>query len=262
MAQEQHTPALCPLIGASTPCKSSKTTLTISRRIRGGRGGTQVPSVSGFSGKIATCAELRLLCKTFVSTYPSTTNNMDKHVGIKEEPSADAVAERKNSYVATEKTQWERLWPVIACGAGLFSDGYLNGVIGSVSTMLAILYPKQYNNSPAQSNVGSITFVGTLLGNLIFGWTSDHWSRKWSLFWSTIIIIVFAALSTGSYGAGGSVEGLFAALTAYRFFLGIGIGVRLPRTVSLRLHNADEAQFHAGRISSRLSWLRGEHWRA
>ena len=151
---------------------------------------------------------------------------MDKHVGIKEEPSADAVAERKNSYVATYKTRWERLWPVIACGAGLFSDGYLNGVIGSVSTMLAILYPKQYSDSPAQSNVASIAFVGTLLGNLVFGWTSDHWSRKWSLFWSTIMIIVFAALSTGSYGAGGSVSGLFAALTAYRFFLGIGIGVR------------------------------------
>ena len=29
---------------------------------------------------------------------------------------------------ATKKTQWARLMPVIACGAGLFSDGYLNGV--------------------------------------------------------------------------------------------------------------------------------------
>jgi hypothetical protein len=28
---------------------------------------------------------------------------------------------------AHEKTRWERSWPVIACGAGLFSDGYLNG---------------------------------------------------------------------------------------------------------------------------------------
>jgi len=26
------------------------------------------------------------------------------------------------------KTQWQNLWPVIACGAGLFSDGYLNCV--------------------------------------------------------------------------------------------------------------------------------------
>jgi hypothetical protein len=29
---------------------------------------------------------------------------------------------------ALPKTRWERSWPVIACGAGLFSDGYLNGV--------------------------------------------------------------------------------------------------------------------------------------
>lgn len=26
------------------------------------------------------------------------------------------------------KSRWERSWPTIACGAGLFSDGYLNGV--------------------------------------------------------------------------------------------------------------------------------------
>jgi len=28
----------------------------------------------------------------------------------------------------TQKSRWERSWPTIACGAGLFSDGYLNGV--------------------------------------------------------------------------------------------------------------------------------------
>ena len=26
-----------------------------------------------------------------------------------------------------EKGRWERSWPTIACGAGLFSDGYVNG---------------------------------------------------------------------------------------------------------------------------------------
>jgi hypothetical protein len=35
---------------------------------------------------------------------------------------------RRQSLAATDKGRWERLWPVIACGAGLFSDGYLNGV--------------------------------------------------------------------------------------------------------------------------------------
>jgi MFS family permease len=45
---------------------------------------------------------------------------------------------------------------------------------------------------------------------------------------STLILILFAILATGSYGAGGSVSGMFAALTAYRFFLGIGIGGEYP----------------------------------
>lgn len=30
-----------------------------------------------------------------------------------------------------EKSRWERLWPSFACGAGLFSDGYLNS-FGSI----------------------------------------------------------------------------------------------------------------------------------
>ncbi|KAJ9233608.1 hypothetical protein DTO169E5_6984 [Paecilomyces variotii] len=126
------------------------------------------------------------------------------------------------------KSRWERSWPTIACGAGLFSDGYLNGVIGSVNTILGILYPKEYENSPASQNVSSITFAGTVLGQLVFGVVSDHWSRKWALMISTVILIIFAALSAGSYGLDGSIYGMFAALTAYRFFLGVGIGGEYP----------------------------------
>jgi MFS family permease len=136
--------------------------------------------------------------------------------------------ERRGSVAGTEKSKWERLWPVIACGAGLFSDGYLNNIIGPVNTMLKKIYPDAYAKSSAQANVSSITFAGTVLGMLFFGYTSDHFSRKWSLFASTIIIILFAALGTGSYGAGGSPTGLLAALVAYRFFLGIGIGGEYP----------------------------------
>ncbi|KAL1985985.1 hypothetical protein VTN96DRAFT_7120 [Rasamsonia emersonii] len=126
------------------------------------------------------------------------------------------------------KGRWERSWPVIACGAGLFSDGYLNGVIGPVNTLLDKIYPDTYAKSPASQNVSSIAFAGTVVGQLVFGVASDYWSRKWSLMASTIILIIFAALCAGAYGYHGSQYGLFAALTAYRFFLGIGIGGEYP----------------------------------
>jgi len=94
--------------------------------------------------------------------------------------------------------------------------------------MLKTIYKDEYTKSRAQNNVTSIAFAGTVVGQLAFGYLSDHWSRRHSLLISTIIIIVFSALGAGSYGAGGSVQGLFAALTAYRFLLGIGIGGEYP----------------------------------
>lgn len=42
--------------------------------------------------------------------------------------SSEKDVERRGSVAKSEKGRWERLWPVIACGAGLFSDGYLNNV--------------------------------------------------------------------------------------------------------------------------------------
>jgi len=85
--------------------------------------------------------------------------------------------------------------------------------------MLGTIYGDEYNNSPALKNIHAITFAGTVVGQLVFGYTSDKWSRKNSLLISTCILILFAALGAGSYGYHGSVQGMFAALTAYRFFV-------------------------------------------
>ena len=94
--------------------------------------------------------------------------------------------------------------------------------------MLSRIYPKSYKDSAALRNVSSLVFVGEVVGMLIFGITSDYWSRKWSLMISTIILIIFVALSAGSYGYHGSPTGMFTALTAYRFLMGIGIGGEYP----------------------------------
>ena len=107
----------------------------------------------------------------------------------------------------------------------------LEKIIGPVGTILGTIYDTKANapfkNSKAYNNVHSIAFVGTVVGMLFFGFTSDHISRKWSLVTSTVILITFAILATASYG-GGSLEGMLRALTAYRFFLGIGIGGEYP----------------------------------
>lgn len=205
-----------------------------------------------------------------------------KFLGSSEKVISDSSPERAGAVTHGtpledhQKGRWERSWPTIACGAGLFSDGYVNGselhtllpvwllltfvlrksrVIGQVNTILKTLYGTRYTNSSAQSNVNSIAFAGTVVGQLFFGWMSDHVSRKWALMTSTVILFIFAALSAGSYG-GGTINGMLQALTAWRFLLGIGIGcVSITRASCLRL---TEIQW---RISGWQCSLCGEHWR-
>lgn len=191
----------------------------------------------------------------------------------------------KDAVVVADPTKgrWERSWPTIACGAGLFSDGYLNGyaatacfpetfdwlirydsvrsVIGQVNTILSKIYGDSYDSSPAQSNVASIAFAGTVVGQLFFGYVSDHYSRKWALMASTVILIIFAALSAGSYGAGGSLHGMLAALTAWRFLLGIGIGRVVTRVEEGKINSLIVIVGLQWRVSSRQRRVRREHRR-
>lgn len=128
-----------------------------------------------------------------------------------------------------KKVEFKNLWPAFTCGAGLFSDGYVNASIGSVNTILKIIYGKTYSNSHATSNVSSISFVGTVVGQLSFGYLSDNIARKGSLLLANVMLIIFTVLSAvGTWGANGSPQGLFAALTTFRFFLGIAIGAEYP----------------------------------
>lgn len=62
-------------------------------------------------------------------------------------------------------------------------------VIGSVNTILKKLYKTEYSNSNAQSNITSLVFVGEVVGIILFGYTSDRFSRKWSIFASTVIVV-------------------------------------------------------------------------
>ncbi|KAM0665124.1 hypothetical protein MY8738_002443 [Beauveria namnaoensis] len=139
-------------------------------------------------------------------------------------PAADVPDAEHN---APRKSWRETMMPVFACGSGLFSDGYINNVIGSVNTILTTQYDTVYTKSPAYNSVASIAFAGIVVGQLLFGFLSDHWSRANSLTLSTVILIIFTALAAGSYWKG-DPSGMFSMLTAWRFFVGVGIGGEYP----------------------------------
>ncbi|CED82334.1 Inorganic phosphate transporter [Phaffia rhodozyma] len=117
---------------------------------------------------------------------------------------------------------------IFACGSALFSDGYVNAVIGPVNTILGVLYAEEMANTNYSQLLSSMAFAGTVIGMLVFGVISDRIGRKAGMLVATVIIFVFTALTAGAKGAGGSVPGMLKALIAYRFLTGIGIGAEYP----------------------------------
>lgn len=150
-------------------------------------------------------------------------------------------------------------WPIFTAGAGLFSDGYVNNSASSISACLKLIYGKQYTNSHAIQNVSSIVFVGTVVGMLAFGVFSDYISRKTGMLVSSGGLILFSILAAGSWGVGTkackgcNAGGLFACLTAFRFFLGIFIGAEYP-TGSAACAEASSL-LPAGRRNRYFAWF-------
>jgi len=145
------------------------------------------------------------------------------------------------------KARIKRVSLIFACGTALFSDGYSNGAIGSVNTLLTRIYGKealsQHNHSTVINSVG---FAGFVVGMLTFGYLSDKIGRKFGMMTASGIILVFSGLSSASAGAHDSVNGLLNMLSVMRFFLGIGLGAEYPCGSVSASEQSEEPAIHKG----------------
>ncbi|KAJ3575504.1 hypothetical protein NP233_g1045 [Leucocoprinus birnbaumii] len=120
------------------------------------------------------------------------------------------------------------LQKVGGCGSSV-SLGYSNGVINNVNTLLTRIYGSDKIEAHNYgTTLRSLTFAGTVVGMLLFGWLSDKMGRKFGMMSATGIVAFFALLSAASSGAHGSLTGMLAMLSAMRFMIGIGIGAEYP----------------------------------
>lgn len=142
---------------------------------------------------------------------------------------------------------------ILTAGSGLFSDGYLNNSISTALSSITTLYPEEIAHSQALSNISSIAFVGTVIGQLTFGYVSDKFSRKTGMLISSAILAVFSILCASAYAGKHNIQGMLVALTVYRFFLGIGIGAEYP-TGSVACAEAS-AMLPAGKRNRYFCWF-------
>lgn len=146
-------------------------------------------------------------------------------------PSSDTSLEGSEPLAKKKLGQLSGVALIFACGASLFSDGYINSLSGPVTT---IITGYQYADDSASeidrftTLFPSLAFAGTVVGMLGFGFASDIIGRKYGMLICSAGLILFSILTAGAWGAGGSTSGLFSALIAYRFLIGIFIGGEYP----------------------------------
>ncbi|KAL5504081.1 hypothetical protein ACEPAH_8154 [Sanghuangporus vaninii] len=134
---------------------------------------------------------------------------------------------------------------VLVAGVGFFTDAYDIFAINIASTMLGYIYgANQALNQNQDLGIKVATPVGTLVGQLLFGWLADLLGRKrmYGIELMIIIIGTFAQALTGEAHA----VGIIGVLIVWRFIMGIGIGGDYPLSAIIA------SEFSATRIRGRL----------
>ncbi|KAJ1970904.1 hypothetical protein H4R35_005586 [Dimargaris xerosporica] len=133
----------------------------------------------------------------------------------------------------TERLTWTQIRACLIAGAGFFTDAYDLFVINIVANMLAYVYyrqptlPKNWDLA-----VKVATQVGTLVGQLVFGWLGDRFGRQRIYGFELMIIIIGTIMSAFSASA---VHGfnVLTTLTIMRFVVGFGVGGDYPLSATI-----------------------------
>nr|AFU50503.1 phosphate transporter 4 [Astragalus sinicus] len=143
------------------------------------------------------------------------------------------------------RTQWYHVTAIVIAGMGFFTDAYDLFCISTVSKLLGRLYYFDPTTgkpgklpTPVNNVVLGVALVGTLTGQLVFGWLGDKLGRK-KVYGITLILMVVCAICSGlSFGS--SAKSVMGTLCFFRFWLGFGIGGDYPLSATIMSEYANK----------------------
>ncbi|KIY66544.1 phosphate permease [Cylindrobasidium torrendii FP15055 ss-10] len=151
-----------------------------------------------------------------------------------------ALAEVDNA-----KFSWFHVKVVAVAGVGFFTDAYDIFAINIASTMLGYVYnPKHKLSANQDLGVKVATPVGTLIGQLLFGWLADIVGRK-RMYGIELMIIIIATFAQALSGGANAVS-IIGVLVVWRVIMGVGIGGDYPLSAVI------SSEFASTRIRGRM----------
>jgi len=124
------------------------------------------------------------------------------------------------------KFGWFHIRACLVAGVGFYTDAYDLFTISLVSTMLGFIYFGGTTPSDIDLGIKVAAPVGTLVGQLFFGWLADVLGRK-KMYGVELMIIIVGTIGQCFSGTS-PVLSLGASLMFWRIIVGLGIGGDYP----------------------------------
>lgn len=130
--------------------------------------------------------------------------------------------------------------------SGFLTDSYALFATNVILPILAFLYWPEETKGGPELKINIITLVGSVVGQVVFGWLADKIGRR-KLYGLELVLVIFATLgmaqaSTGLYNN----MNILSWIMFYRFFLGMGIGAEYPLSAIIT------AEFASKRARARM----------
>ncbi|KAJ8638712.1 hypothetical protein MRB53_012979 [Persea americana] len=142
------------------------------------------------------------------------------------------------SALDTARTQYYHFKAIIIAGMGLFTDAYDLFCIGPVMILIGrIYYADEDGLKPGltppemMSTVVAIALLGTVVGQLIFGWLGDHMGRR-KVYGLSLLMMVSSSIGSG-FSICRTRPCVLTSLCFFRFWLGVGIGGDYPLSATI-----------------------------
>ncbi|KAJ7610612.1 phosphate transporter [Mycena polygramma] len=178
-----------------------------------------------------------------MDTRSNTSSSKEQHTYILDERRRAALRE-----VDEAEFNWFHVKVCLVAGVGFFTDAYDIFAINIGAQMIGYVYghgsPGKLATNSQDLGLKVATPVGTLLGQLLFGWLADIVGRK-RMYGVELIIIIIGTFAQALSGGAHAVS-IIGVLVVWRFFTGIGIGGDYPLSATI------SSEFAATRIRGRM----------
>ncbi|RDW94569.1 putative glycerophosphoinositol transporter GIT1 [Coleophoma crateriformis] len=133
------------------------------------------------------------------------------------------------------------IWTIVGCALANFSDGYQQNLASSTNVIFNHLLTTKKYTSAWQTRISNALLVGSVIGIVILGYTSDRYSRKGGMFFTSALVVIGSLLAMLVFQAQPlGIHNMLWFMTIARGIAGVGVGGEYPTSAAAALEGSNE----------------------